>query len=180
MKKIITLALILLGGVVSQAQEVEWMSMNEALEAQKKDPKKIMMDAYTTWCGPCKMLDRNTFSHPEVAAYINENYYPVKFNAEGNEEVIYEKQSFGNPNFDPNRTGRNSQHQFATALNISGYPSIVFFDEEGKLIAPIVGYKSPQQLEMYLKMFSNDDYKGLTSREAFIEYQQNFEGSFTN
>ena len=44
------------------AQEINWMSLEEALEAQKTSPKKIFIDAYTVWCGPCKMLDRNTLS----------------------------------------------------------------------------------------------------------------------
>ena len=39
-----------------QAQEIKWMTMNEALAAQKKVPKKIFMDVYTTWCGPCKAI----------------------------------------------------------------------------------------------------------------------------
>ena len=42
-----------------QAQEIQWMSLPEALEAQKTNPKKIFMDVYTHWCGPCKLLDKN-------------------------------------------------------------------------------------------------------------------------
>ncbi|MFD1094160.1 thioredoxin family protein [Salegentibacter chungangensis] len=161
-----------------QAQEIKWMTMNEALEAQKKAPKKIFMDAYTVWCGPCKMLDRNTFTNKNVIEYVNKNFYPVKFNAEGTEEIVYKDNTFANPNFDPERKGRNSQHQFASAMKISGYPSLVFFDEKGELIAPIAGYRTPQQLEMYLKMFASDDYKELTSKEAFLDYQKDFEGTF--
>ena len=69
------------------AQEINWMTLDEAVEAQKTTPKKIMMDAYTIWCGPCKMLDKNTFHNKDVADYVNKNYYAVKFNAEGNENV---------------------------------------------------------------------------------------------
>ena len=79
------------------------MSMNQALEAQKKEPKKIFMDAYTVWCGPCKMLDKNTFSNSDVIEYVNENYYPVKFNAEGNEEINFKGQVFKNPQYDPEK-----------------------------------------------------------------------------
>lgn len=178
MRKIITLVLLVIAGGSLQAQEINWMSMNEALEAQKKKPKKIFMDAYTTWCGPCKMLDKNTFSDKNVIAYINENYYAVKFNAEGDEKVNYKDKEFKNPNFDPERKGRNSTHQFAAALRVTGYPSLVFFDEEANLITPIPGYRTPEQLELYLKLFANDDYKNLTSQEAFKEYEENFEGSF--
>lgn len=161
-----------------QAQEIKWMSMNEALEAQKKQPKKIFMDAYTIWCGPCKMLDKNTFTNKEVINYINNNYYAVKFNAEGEEDVFYKEKEFKNPGFDPERKGRNSTHQFAAAMRIKGYPTLVFFDEESNLIAPISGYRTPSQLELYLKLFANDEYKKMTSQEAFSEYEKNFESSF--
>ena len=164
------------GGVT--AQEIKWMSMNEALKAQKKEPRKIFMDAYTTWCGPCKMLDKNTFSNKDVAEYINENYYPVKFNAEGQEEINYMGRAFDNPGFDPNRRGRNSTHGFARFLKISGYPSLVYFDEEGNPIGRIPGYRTPLQLELFLKLFIEEDYKKINTPEAFQEYSQNFQNEF--
>ena len=48
-----------------------------------------MVDAYTVWCGPCKLLDKNTFGNKDVSDYLNANFYPVKFNAEGNEVVRF-------------------------------------------------------------------------------------------
>ncbi|NJW55611.1 thioredoxin family protein, partial [Salinimicrobium oceani] len=108
------------------------------------------MDAYTVWCGPCKLLDKNTFSNKDVAAYINKHYYPVKFNAEGTEAINYRDLTFTNPDHDPNRKGRNSTHQFARAMKITGYPSLIFFDEKGDLIGPIPGYRNPHQIELFL------------------------------
>ncbi len=165
---------------IMQSQEIEWMTMNQALEAQKKQPKKIFMDAYTLWCGPCKLMDQRTFTNKDVVNYINKHYYPVKFNAEGTEEVFYNGFNYTNPNYDSNRKGRNSQHFFANALKITGYPSLVFFDEESNVIAPIMGYRTPEQLEIYLKMMANDDYKALTSQEAWNKYEKNFKGAFKN
>ncbi len=77
------LVFALLTTVSSVAQEINWVTFEEALKLQKEKPKKIMMDVYTNWCGPCKMLDRNTFQNKDVANYVNEHYYAVKFNAEG-------------------------------------------------------------------------------------------------
>lgn len=179
MKKYILTFLILVAAVSSGiSQEIKWMTMNEALAAQKKKPKKIFMDAYTTWCGPCKLLDRNTFSNKDVAGYINKYYYPVKFNAEGTEEIKYRDLSFTNPDYDPNRKGRNSTHQFARAMKITGYPSLVFFDEKGELIGPIPGYRNPHQIELFLKLFKDEDYKQINTPEAFKEYSDSFTNEF--
>ncbi|WP_298353450.1 thioredoxin fold domain-containing protein [uncultured Dokdonia sp.] len=173
MNKILYLLLLIATTSIS-AQEINWMTMDEALAAQKEEPKKIFMDVYTTWCGPCKMLDKNTFANAEVAAFISENYYAVKFNAEGTEEINYLGNVYTNPRHDPNRKGRNSQHELAAALKLRGYPTMVFFDEQGNYIQPIVGYHTPRRLEIYVKMVSNDDYKTLTTQEKWAKYQEDF------
>lgn len=177
MKKIIFLLFIFSSAVVS-AQKINWMTMNEALEAQKQTPKKIFMDVYTVWCGPCKLLDKNTFSNKDVIKYVNEHYYAVKFNAEGTEEVAFEDFTYTNPNYQEGRKGRNATHFFADALKLRGYPSLVFFEEDGTLIQAIPGYKTPAQLEVYLKMIGSDEYKEVNTPEAWQAYQENFKNTF--
>ncbi len=162
------------------AQEINWMTMNEALEAQKEKPKKIFMDVYTDWCGPCKLLDKRTFKNKDVVNYVNKHFYPVKFNAEGTSEITYQDFTYTNPNYKASRKGRNSQHLFAHALKITAYPSMVFFDENSDIISPVTGYKTPEQLEVYLKMIATNDYKKVTTGEAWEKYQKNFKGTFKN
>ncbi|HEA30949.1 MAG TPA: DUF255 domain-containing protein [Leeuwenhoekiella sp.] len=173
---------LLIGFLMIQAlpaqNKINWMNMNEALAAQQENPKKIFMDVYTDWCGPCKLLDKNTFSNEDVAAYINTHYYPVKFNAEGTEEIIYKDFTYTNPNHDPEREGRNSQHFLAHALKINAYPSMVFFNENGDLIQPVAGYHTPKQLELFLKLVATDAYKEIVTAEAWQEYQENFVSTF--
>ena len=70
------------------------MTMDEALAAQKIKAQKIIVDVYTSWCGPCKLLDKNTFGNAEISSFINQNYYPVKFNAEGREGGEFQWKSF--------------------------------------------------------------------------------------
>lgn len=156
------------------SQEIQWMSMADAQEAQKKEPKKIFMDVYTDWCGPCKLLDKNTFQNPDVSRYIIENYYAVKFNAEGLEEIKYYDQIFTNPKYDPNRSGRNATHQFTQFLGVKGYPTMVFFSENGDPIMPIVGYQKPKQIELFLKMIKQGDYQIFSKPEDFENYKKNF------
>ena len=59
----INFLLILLFPIHSSSQEIKWISLEDAVYLQKASPRNIIMDVYTNWCGPCKMLDRNTFSN---------------------------------------------------------------------------------------------------------------------
>ncbi|MAC62402.1 MAG: thioredoxin family protein [Flavobacteriaceae bacterium] len=156
------------------AQTIQWMSLDEARAAQKVNPKKIFMDVYTNWCGPCKLLEKNTFQNPDVSRYISENYYAVKFNAEGTDEIKFYNQTFSNPNYDPNRKGRNATHQFTQFLGVKGYPTMVFFSEDGDPIMPLVGYYKPKQIELYLKMIKQGDYQVFSKPEDFENYKKNF------
>lgn len=163
----------------SIAQHINWVSFEEALALQKKNPKKIMMDAYTNWCGPCKMLDKNTFQNPDVAKYVNENYYAVKFDAEGNEKINYKGTTYDNKRYRAEMASRrNSVHDLTHALQISAYPTIVFFDEVGDMIFPLRGYQQPQQLELYLKMFLNDKHKEMKTQDEFNAYHTSFKPVF--
>ena len=137
----------------SHAQQVNWMSIEKAQELQKTNPKNIIMDVYTDWCGPCKLMDKNTFQNQEVAKFLNDNFYAVKFNAEGNSVVNYKGKVYKNPGYKETKSARNSSHNFSRYLGVYGYPTIVFFDKNANPIAPITGYLTPQQIEIYLNLF---------------------------
>jgi thioredoxin-related protein len=92
------------------------------------------------------MLDKNTFQTTEVSEYINKNFYAVKFNGEGNEVVNHQGKKYTNPNFNPEKKGRNSIHQFTEFLKLEGYPSMFVVDAKGKILKVIVGYYQPTQL----------------------------------
>ncbi len=173
------LLLVLAMHTTVKAQEIKWMSLEEAITLQKKTPKKIMMDVYTVWCGPCKSLDKKTFHNPDVVAYVNENYYAVKFNGQGNDNINYKNKTYGNPGYDPSKKHtRNASHELANYLRINAYPTIVFFDENAEVIAPIRGYLDPNKLELYLKLFKNDDHKRITTQEEFNVYYKAFKPVF--
>jgi len=177
--KFLVLALTFVFSGSMLAQKINWISVEQALALQKKEPRKIIMDVYTKWCGPCKMLDKNTFQNPDVIDYINANYYAVKFNAEGNDEVTFKDKTYTNPGYDPAKANRrNASHEFSRFLRISAFPTIVFLDDEANYIAGIKGYQGPQQIELYLKLFNSEDYKGMT-QEGFNAYYEKFTPSFS-
>jgi thioredoxin-related protein len=151
MKKVLFIILVAFTTFATNAQKINWMTIDEALAMQKKAPKPIFMDVYTDWCGPCKMLDKNTFQTKEVADFINATYYPVKFNAEGNTEVNFKGKKYSNPGFDASRKGRNSTHEFTAFLKVEGYPSMYVLDKKADIAKVIVGYYQPEQLLSELK-----------------------------
>jgi thioredoxin-related protein len=146
MKKVLLILSLSLLSMVSFAQEIKWMTMDEALEAQKKEAKPIFMDVYTDWCGPCKMLDKNTFNDPAVVEFISKNYYAVKFNAEGNDVINYKGTKYTNSGYDAAKKGRNSMHDFTKFLKVRGYPTMLIFDESGAVSRDLVGYRTAEQL----------------------------------
>ena len=178
MKKLLVLLLVFVAGF-GYAQKINWMTMNEALEAQKKKPKKIFVDIYTNWCGPCKMLDKNTFSNPDLIKYVNEKFYAVKFNAEGNETVSYQGQTYTNPDYDPAKANtRNSTNQFGVALGVRAYPTIYFFDETGNALFPLTGYYGAKEIEPMIKLLGEDTYLKVKTNEEYNNYLKNFKGTF--
>ncbi len=172
--KIKFLSLLLLSSLGTYAQKIERISLSEALEKQKKEPKKIIMDVYTKWCGPCKLLDKNTFANKDLARYVTEHFYAVKFDAEGEELIRFYDQNYKNPNYDARKKGRNATHQFTQFLGVKGYPTIVFFSEDGDPIMPIVGYYTAQQLEPYLKMIKQGDYMVFQGPDDFKKYLKTY------
>jgi len=182
MKKIVILiAVVLISiGLKAQENEINWLSFQDALAKQKESPKKIMMDVYTDWCTPCKLLDKNTFHNADLVKYVNKHYYAVKFNAEGNETINYADQTFSNPRYDAKRARKNSSHQLADFLNIRAFPTILFFEESGDLLAPLPGYRTPKQLEVFLKLFKTDMHKEISTEDAFAQYQKEFKFEFGN
>jgi len=149
---------------------VNWLGLEEAVARQQNEPRKIFMDIYTDWCGWCRRMDAQTFTHPVIVKYLNENFYPVKFNAEQKGPVVFQGISFVNQNPETNR----SSHDLAIALlqGKMGYPSIVFIDEESKVITHIPGYKTPEALEPLLYFIHNTLYMNTN----WEEFQQTFEG----
>ncbi len=129
-------------------EKVTWVSLEEAETLSKKNPKKILVDVYTEWCGPCKLMDKRTFTNPDVIKKVNTDYYAVKFNAEGPDAFTFNGKEYANPRFDPAKgtKRRNYPHEFTQFIGVRGYPTLVVFDEGMNVKDKLVGYKTPEQL----------------------------------
>jgi len=135
--------------VAPSTQGINWMSMEEALQAQQQNPKPIFVDIYTDWCGWCKVMDKKTFSQKEVADYLNEHFYTVKFNAEKEGPV-----DFNGKQYELINAGKRGIHTLAYAM-LDGklsYPAYVILGESLERLAVIKGYK---EAEPFLNMLEN-------------------------
>lgn len=171
----------LFGTLTSCAQQntgakINWLTFEEAEKQFKANPKPILVDIYTDWCGWCKKMDKVTYSHPEVIKYINANYYPVKFDAESKEKIALFGKTFENNGVAVGP--RKPPHDLASFL-LSGkmsYPSTVFIKMNNGTISPepVPGYLDVPTMEMILKYIS--DTKNQTV--PFADYQQSFQAAW--
>ena len=145
------------------AAQIEWMSWEEAVAANKKEPRKLLVDVYTDWCGWCKKMDKTSFADPTVVAFVNEHFYAVKFNAEQKKTIKYQGHEF---KFNPEAT-RRGVHDLAIALLDSrmSYPSLVYLDEQRDRISISPGFKTGDKLLSELTYVQGGHYKTKTYQE---------------
>lgn len=161
------------------AKRVNWMTWEEAVQAAKtaraegKTPKKIFIDIYTDWCGWCKKMDQNTFEHDSISAYLNENFYPVKFNAEQRASITFQGHEFKYV-----AQGRRGYHELAAALldGKMSYPTVVFLNEDFELLQRIPGYLDIDIFEIIMHYLAEEHYK----KTPWADYQQNYKVNVNN
>ncbi len=141
---------------LSNAQEIEWMTFEEAVAKSENAPRKLLIDIYTDWCGWCKKMDKATYENPVIIDYINKNFYAVKFNAEQTASIDFSDHTF---KFLPN--GKRGVHELALALtnNKPSYPTTVFMDEEFRIIQPLPGYMDAKAMDPILKYIGGNKFK---------------------
>ena len=189
MKKVKIISAIFLAGIIlsgfiflqtnsapkpeEEGEKIKWHTFQEAVELSKKEKKKVFIDVYTQWCGWCKVMEKNTFTNPVIAKYVNEKYYAVRLDAEMKDTVVFNNYSFVNPNPSVPR----STHQLASSLlsNKLSYPTTVYLDENFNMLTQVPGYLQPNQLEPILKYFGDNVYPTV----KWDDYQKNFKSEIT-
>jgi thioredoxin-related protein len=142
------------------AKKIKWMTIQEAYAATQKTPKKIFVDVYTDWCGWCKVMDRNTFTNQHIVDYMNENYYSVKLNAEGKDDITLGARTY---------KSMGNVHELAAALlqGKMSYPTTVYLNEKMELIQPIPGYLEPRMFHQITTYFAGNFH----TKESFDQYK---------
>jgi thiol:disulfide interchange protein len=98
--------------------EIAWIKEDykQALAQADSDGKLLMVDVYTEWCGPCKMMDKDTFPQKDVVDK-SANFVSLKLDAE-----------------------KGQGPGVAKSFQVQGFPTILFIDGKGKLVHSVLGY----------------------------------------
>ena len=119
----------------SYAIDFENISYDQALEQSKKEFKIIFVDAYASWCGPCKRMSRDVFPDDKVSAFFNKHFINLKIDMEKGEGP-----------------------KLAKAFKITSYPTFLFINQQGQIIHSSKGGRSIDQfLELAKVALSKND-----------------------
>lgn len=170
MKTIISILLLVAASISVSGQKpaVKWYTIQEAEKLAIVNPRPLMIDTFTDWCGWCKKLDKDTFSNPVIADILNTKFYPVKFDAEGKAPITFRGQKFINDG----KSGEAHQFAFALLKGQLSYPNLVFFNEKMQLLTNIPGYMEPKELEALLSFIAEKAY----DKKNFQDYEKGFSG----
>ena len=166
-KAFIYLIITLLTSTIGVAQEINWLSLEEAEKASEKEPKKVIIDVYTNWCGYCKKMDNETFSNKEVIAYLNKEFYAVKLNAEQRESITFRSHEYKYV-----ANGKKGYNEIAVAL-LNGklsYPSTVFLTDSLTKIVSQPGFLKASQLLPILHYIAEDAFLKTSFEKFLVEY----------
>jgi len=110
-------------------------SYDIVLREASKEKRPILLDFYTTWCGPCKWMDQDVFEMEAVANLLNENFVNVKIDAEKGE-------------------GPGLTQKF----EVNGYPSLVFLNSNGEVVERQLGMTTATKvMEMARRVMEAND-----------------------
>jgi uncharacterized protein YyaL (SSP411 family) len=104
-----------------------WMEFDEGMEKAAKENKLLLVDVYTDWCHWCKEMDKNVYTDQIVIDLINEKFIPIKLDAESDEKIHFNDKT-------------EMKHQWAASMGVTGYPTTIFLEPNGKPITLLPGY----------------------------------------
>ncbi len=141
----------------SKTEDVFASDFTTALAAAKKDKRPVFVDFYTDWCSWCKKMDQETYTDPGIQKLIKEGWVAMKINAEDNSKKgVFNGKSM-------------TYREIGQYFRVSGYPSFLFIDKEGKPVTVLPGYFPKTDFALVLKYFKDELYTKKVELDRYIE-----------
>ena len=152
--------------------EIHWItSIDELQQKMKENPKKVIIDMYTGWCGWCKKMDAATYTNPALIKYVNNNFYAVKLDAERQDTIHFQgKDYYFAPQYKANGLAIELLH------GQMSYPTTVFMLENFQSPTPIPGYRDVKEMELFLTYFGDNAYR----HQKFEDYSKSHSCAWDN
>ena len=133
---------------------ISWQTWENQIPA--KSPQKTLVYIYTDWCTLCKKMDTETFQDTTIARLVNTYFNPVKLDAETKLELRFQGESYNYV-----RLEKVGYHELAAKLldGRLGFPSIVFLDENQRVIQSLPSFQNATQLFALLSYFGMNYYR---------------------
>lgn len=144
MKNIVTisiLSLLFLAPSFKAAEEISWVDFNTGYAQAVKKKKLVLVDVYTDWCGWCKVMDRETYTKPEIIGLMKSKFVAVKFNPE-KKDITYTYQ--GKKYNGQELAGVISNYQ------LTGYPTTIVINPKNNKLHVAGGFMNPVEFKKFL------------------------------
>ncbi|MDN4014091.1 thioredoxin family protein [Chryseobacterium gambrini] len=146
MKKLSIVSALFIGAfALAQGIKFEESNFTAVLAKAKKENKLVFIDAYTTWCGPCKLMAKNIFPQKTVGDYYNSHFINAKIDMEKGEGI-----------------------EIAKKYNVKAFPTYLFVDGNGELVHRTLGYVEENDFIQFAKD-AGDPSKRLTALKQKFE-----------
>lgn len=133
MQKLFLIALVFISSIVEAQDEKgikfqHRLSWTQIKQKAKNENKYIFMDAFTTWCLPCKIMSIEIFPQPDVANFFNTNFInvAVQFNVTKKDD-------------DQVKSWYKDVEELKKAYKVESYPTYLFFNPQGELVHSVYG-----------------------------------------
>ncbi len=154
LQKKITISLLILAiivivpdkSILSKTSRIKWQDFNTGYKIAKKEKKHLMLDMYATWCGWCKVMEKETFGNKKVLKILKKDFIPVRVDMDSRKKIKYDGYKL-------------SPGDFSRLFGVQGLPTIVFLDHKGKYVDKVPGFVQADTFVTILKFVKDKCYK---------------------